>query len=91
MKVRWKPAALRDVAAHAAYIEQFNRIAANELAVSLFTAGDSLSSLPHRGRPGRIPGTRELLSVPPYVLVYEVDRASGTVMIQRVWHGKLLT
>lgn len=90
MKVRWKPAALRDVALHTTYIEQFNRYAANELAATLFAAGDSLSSLPYRGRPGRVPGTRELLSVSPHVIVYQVDRDADTVMILRVWHGKLL-
>ncbi|HYH19700.1 MAG TPA: type II toxin-antitoxin system RelE/ParE family toxin [Azospirillum sp.] len=63
-------------------------IAARELAITLFTTGDSLSALPNRGRPGRIPGTRELLVASPYVIVYEVG--TDTISILRVWHGKLL-
>jgi toxin ParE1/3/4 len=41
---------------------------------------------PYRGRPGRQAGTRELVVMPPYLIVY---RVSGTeaVMILRVWHA----
>jgi len=52
----------------------------------LILAGDSLALFPRRGRPGRAPGTRELVTVVPYVIVYEVDE-TDTVMILRVWHG----
>lgn len=88
MKVRWKTTALRDIERHVAYLEQFNPIAARELALSLFTAGESLSSFPSRGRRGRIPGTRELVAVYPYVIAYETG--PDGVMILRVWHGSLL-
>lgn len=89
VKVVWTSWAVADVAAHTAYLDQFNVIASSELAISLFAAGDSLSSLPNRGRPGRIRGTRELVAVYPYLIVYEVGRE--TVHILRVWHGALLT
>jgi toxin ParE1/3/4 len=41
---------------------------------------------PYRGRPGRQAGTRELVIMPPYLIVY---RVSGTeaVTILRVWHA----
>lgn len=88
MKIVWAASALKDIEAHYTYLEQVNPIAARELAIALFTAGDSLSALPLRGRVGRIAGTRELLAVSPYVIVYEVS--SDIVTLQRVWHGSLL-
>lgn len=50
----------------------------------LLAAADSLEHLPRRGRPGRLPGTRELVSVQPFVIVYEV---TTVVEILRIWHG----
>lgn len=88
VKVRWKPSAIRDVQAHVEYLDQFNPLAASDLTITLFTVGDSLATMPNRGRPGRISGTRELLAVAPYVIVYEVGQ--NEVMILHVWHGKLL-
>lgn len=89
VKVVWTTPAVRDVAAHVAYLGEVNPIAARELSIALFTAGDSLSSLCHRGRPGRIQGTRDLVCVYPYVISYRVRQ--DAVVILRVWHGKLLT
>jgi hypothetical protein len=49
-------------------------------------AGDSLETFPRRGRIGRVVGTRELVALHPYVLVYQVT-SSGEVTIVNVWHG----
>jgi toxin ParE1/3/4 len=50
-------------------------------------AGDALATLPERGRPGRWPGTRELvIARTPFVLAYRL--ADGTVQILRVLHGR---
>lgn len=87
MDVEWLPAALADRDAIVAYLEGRNATAAIELLQSLVLAGESLSFFPHRGRPGQAPGTRELVAVRPYLLVYEVDAATDTVRILRVWHG----
>jgi plasmid stabilization system protein ParE len=59
-------------------------LAASRVAVQLIAAADSLEHLPRRGRPGRLPGTRELVSVQPFVIVYEVRTA---IEILRIWHG----
>lgn len=88
VNVLWTAPAVRDVQAHVTYLAEVNPLAARELSITLFTAGDSLSALPYRGRRGRIPGTRELLAASPYVIVYEVNES--TVTILRIWHGKLL-
>jgi plasmid stabilization system protein ParE len=42
---------------------------------------------PHRGRPGEAAGTRELIALSPYLLIYEFDEAAGLVRILSVWHG----
>lgn len=85
MKVRWTVPALADVAAHQNYLSVFSPATASSVARALREAGDTLSRFPRRGRPGREPGTRELVAVSPYVLVYAVD--AGEVRILRVWHA----
>ena len=85
MAVEWSAAALRDVAQHVAYIDQYNPRAADAVARHILDVGNGLRIFAHRGRPGRIAGTRELVAVYPYVLVYEVER--DQVRILRVWHG----
>jgi len=89
MTVRWTRRAVRDVETHVAYLDQVNPQAARTLAVALIEAGDSLVAMPRRGRPGRVPGTRELLAVSPYVIVYEIN--GNDVTILRIWHGRLVT
>jgi plasmid stabilization system protein ParE len=32
-------------------------------------------------------GTRELVAVWPYLIVYEVDETAGMVSILRIWHA----
>ena len=88
VRVIWSVPAIRDIEAHVSYIGQFNLVAAREVAAALFSAGDSLAAMPHRGRRGRTSGTRELVAASPYVIVYEigVDR----IEILRVWHGRQL-
>lgn len=84
--VIWGPQALADVARIARYIAEDNPFAASRLARSLAQAGESLIAMPRRGRPGREAGTRELVIVRPYVLVYEIT-AAGSVTILRIWHA----
>jgi toxin ParE1/3/4 len=68
------------VQSHVTYLSEVNPLAARELGITLFTAGDSLCSLPLRGRHGRIPGTRELLAASPYVIVYQVDEDAVRIL-----------
>lgn len=85
MKVRWTVPALSDIATHHDYLTVFSPAAARRIARALREAGDTLARFPRRGRPGREPGTRELVAVHPYVVVYAVDAAE--VRILRVWHA----
>ena len=76
---------MRDVWRAYDYLMEFNPGAAQEMADALFDAGDSLEQFPHRGRPVRKTELRDLLSVDPYIIRYEV--VGDDVVILRVRHG----
>ena len=85
MTVIWTAQARADRDAILDYILESNPVAALRLAETLLVTGDSLATFPHRGRPGRAEGTRELVAVWPYILVYQTDGAAVTIL--RLWHG----
>jgi addiction module RelE/StbE family toxin len=85
MRVAWADDALIDIERHTSYVSQFNPAAAAALARQLLDAGNTLKLFPHRGRPGSEPGTREIVAVHPYIVVYEITH--DTVVVLRVWHG----
>ncbi len=85
MQIVFSAAAQKDLAKIEAYIGAHNPHAASRLAIRLIAACDRLEYLPHRGRPGLVPGTREITTVKPYVIVYRVK--GDTVEIARIWHG----
>jgi plasmid stabilization system protein ParE len=87
IRVRWTRTALTDVAGHVAYLDQVNPMAAHDLAEALLDAADSLTFMPERGRPGRVAGTRELVIVRPYIMVYTVNMDSVTIL--KIWHSRL--
>ena len=87
MKIRWRRQAETDLDGILAYLAERNPSAALEIAQSLVLAADSLATFPNRGRPGKLAGTRELVAVQPYLLIYEIDADADVVRILRVWHG----
>lgn len=87
VQVEWRPRALADRDAIIPYLESLNPHAVASLLRALVLAGDSLTLFAQRGRPGLALGTRELVTVWPYLMVYEVDPEADTVRILRVWHG----
>ena len=86
MSVIWLEDARNDVIRITEFIAKENPAAARQVSRELVLAGDGLTLFPNRGRPGRVPGTRELVIVRPYILVYDID-ADRRVFILRVWHG----
>ena len=86
MQVEWHQLALEDRDVIVAYLELLNPNAASSVLRGLVLAGDSLALFPARGRLGLAAGTRELVAVWPYLIVYEVDTSSDTVRILRIWH-----
>lgn len=85
LPVEWRPAATADLEAIFAYLLPVNPFAAEQVVQALTIAADSLATFPHRGRPGRVRDTRELVAVWPYILVYEVR--DNVLSILRIWHG----
>ena len=85
VRVIWAPPAIADVERIYDYIVLFNPAAAARMVIRIREAGDSLAELAERGRLGSVFGTRELVAVRPYVLVYEI--AGPEVQVLRVWHG----
>lgn len=83
--VDWLRLALRDMREIAAYIAQDSPEAAKAIVERIWQESQGLSSLADRGRPGRVPGTRELvLEGLPYFLAYRVK--GKTVQILRIIH-----
>lgn len=85
MPIVFSPEAIEDLATIRAYIGQDNPYAASRVAVQLVAACDRLEYMPERGRPGLEPGTREITTIWPYVIVYRIT--DTRVDIVRIWHG----
>lgn len=86
MTVSWRARAVNDVLRITRHVAADNPVAAARLGQELFLAGESLAVFPFRGRPGRLSGTRELLMVTPYILVYRIIERD-IVRILRIWHA----
>lgn len=85
MRVKWLRRALLNLDHEANYIAQDNPRAAAEFVLHLRDSALMLGGQPNLGRPGRIPGTRELVVANlPYILPYRVR--SDAVEILRVFH-----
>jgi len=87
VNVRWLAAALADIEHITRHISEENPRAASKVARELLLAGDSLALFPYRGRLGLASGTRELVAIWPYLIVYELNDKADEVIILRVWHG----
>ncbi len=86
MKTRWTRPALADLEAIGDFVARDNPHAAQRLVARIVAAVETLREHPHLGRPGRIPGTRELIVAETlYVAPYRV--ADNEVQILAVFHG----
>lgn len=85
MRLRWLRQALRNLDEEAAYIATDDPAAAQVVVERVLRAVAMLADQPALGRPGRVPGTRELV-VPRtrYVVPYRVR--GSAVEILRVFH-----
>ena len=85
-EIRWTEPAIRDLTEIRAWIAADEPVTAERVARSIKETVDHLETLPRRGRPGRVVGTRELvLAGWPWIVVYEV--ADDKVTVLRVLHG----
>lgn len=86
MEIRWLDDALADVAAIYRHIAVSDPRAAAQVVGRIQAAIRVLNTMPHSGRRGRWPGTRELVvSRTPYIVPYRV--AGDRVEILRVFHA----
>jgi toxin ParE1/3/4 len=87
MRVRWLQKAISNLDAEAEYIALENSKAAAEMFVYIKTKVDELSDFPSSGRPGRVPGTRELvIDQYPFVVPYRV--VGNELHVLRVFHTR---
>ena len=85
MRVRWLRTALRNLDDEASYIAADDSAAARLVVKRVFTAVAMLAKQPGLGRPGRVPGTRELIVAKTrYIVPYRVQ--GETVEVLRVFH-----
>lgn len=85
-QVIWLESSRSDLERILHYIAAENPLAAARMAQELLLAADSLTLFPHRGRAGLIPGTRELVIISPYVMIYEIS-GQNEIRILRLWHS----
>jgi len=87
MNIVWSPEAIEDLISLRAYIAAQSPAGARRIVLRILQAVERvLPDNPHIGRPGRVPGTRELV-IPqtPYIVPYRVHR--DVLQILRVYHG----
>jgi toxin ParE1/3/4 len=86
MGIRWTPAAAADLQHISDYLKDHHPHYRQPTMRKLYETIGSLKAFPHRGRPGRESGTREILFPPlPYVAVYRVKEQ--TIEVVRIYHG----
>jgi toxin ParE1/3/4 len=86
VRVRWLRRALKNLDEEAEYIARDDPRAAVRIVERIATGVDRLASHPASGRPGRVPGTRELVVTgTPYVVPYRVR--GDTIEILRIFHA----
>jgi addiction module RelE/StbE family toxin len=86
MKVVLSPQAREDLRAIFLYIAADNPPAARLVLSRIKERVAELKDNPHIGRPGRVPGTRELVILKtPYLVPYQV--IGDALQILRVYHG----
>ena len=87
MKVHWSRLAVEDMQALRAYIGEHDPATAQKVAQTIAsTVNKILPGNPELGRPGRVPGTRELvIARTPFIVPYRVRR--GVIQVLRVYHS----
>ena len=86
MKVIWTPKAAFDLNDAMNYIGEDSSAAATRVAGKIYKQVMQLAAMPHMGRIGEVPQTREMVFYPwPYIAVYKV--VGDEVRILRIRHA----
>lgn len=86
LPIVWRPAAADALDAIVGYVAQFNAAAADALYLRIDTAAMWLTHYPYLAPEGRVPGTRELVAHPNYIVVYQVT--ASAIEILTVLHAR---
>ncbi len=85
-KIRWLRLALADLDELMVYIAKDNPEAATDVAGKIWETTRMLPNHPAMGKPGRVPGTREMIVTgTSYIVPYRV--VANEVQILRILHG----
>ncbi len=88
MEIKWLAKAVADLQSLRKFIAADNPRAANYIATRIHQAVEHLQTHPHMGKPGRIPGTRELIiAKTPFLIPYRIK--DNFIEILRVLHGRM--
>lgn len=87
MRVRWLHKALANLDAVADYMAQQDPQAAAQMFAYVTAKVDRLGDFPASGRPGRIPGTRELV-IDRYPLLIPYRVVKQELQVLRVFHTR---
>ncbi|CAL4870022.1 hypothetical protein MMA231_04320 (plasmid) [Asticcacaulis sp. MM231] len=85
LKLEWRDTARRDLLAIIDYISDDNVDAAQRLKDEIEVKAAKLPSRPKLYRPGRVPGTREIVIRPNYLVVYSENARAVTIL--RILHA----
>ena len=91
-RLGWTAPANNDFLGIVEWIKARNPQAAARVGRHILDAAEELIAHPHVGKPGRVPGTRELVVTRlPYGIIYAVESGTGerSVSILRVLHGAM--
>ncbi|OYW44630.1 MAG: addiction module antitoxin [Sphingomonadales bacterium 32-68-7] len=80
MTVEWSEAALDDLDALADYIGERDPDAADRMIERIETFAERLAQFPYMHRRGRVPGTREAVAHPNYILIYRVTARAVEIL-----------
>lgn len=83
----WHPEALEDLETIIDFIEARNPAAARRIGDAIRSTADQLPAHPYAYRPGRVPGTREAVVHPNYILIY---RVADIIEVMAVFHARQL-
>lgn len=86
LPIVWAWEARADLAELLGYIGDRNPAAAHRMQDIIQEAVEGLAAFPLAGRAGRVPGTRELVAHPNYVIVYRVE--IDQVRVTNVLHAR---
>ena len=87
MRLVWRPMAMADRDRIFDYIAKDNPAAALALDEAFEAQADNAARSPKLYKPGRVPGTRELVVRPNYILISQVNEERSTLCVLRVLHA----